>query len=185
MRRLQGFTLIELMVSIAVLAILIAMAAPAFNDFFQRYRLRGAADEVASVLASARAEALMRNRNVSVVFTGSGTEWCVGAAAAPEPATAGDLVTANGSCTCSNDCKLSGRVVETHGADQHGVTVAAVPATINFQRSTGAVGDFETRTAAFKSPNGIYRLNVAVSPMGRGRLCVPTGSPAMAGFASC
>lgn len=185
MTRSRGFTLIELMITLAVLTILLLLATPSFTDFIQRYRLRGAADDVASVIASARAESLMRNRNVSVVFTGSGSSWCVGAAAAPEPTTLGDPVNSNGSCTCANDCKLSDRVVESRSADYKGVTVATVPTTINFQRATGAVGDFETRTAAFKSPNGKYTLNVAVSPMGRGRLCVPTGSPAMSGFASC
>lgn len=188
MRRIAGFTLVELMVTVAVLAILMAIAGPAFNDFFERYRLRGAADEVASVVASARAEALMRNRDVSVVFTGVGGAWCVGATAAPEPAAPGDAVTTSPSCTCADTCKLGDRVVEAKAASHPNVALEAAPAAITFGRANGARTDPAPSAAAnatLKSPSGKYSLRVAVSPLGRGRLCTPSGSPSMSGFEAC
>lgn len=185
MRRARGFTLLELMVAVSVLAILTVAAAPSFSDMLQRYRLRGAADEVASLLANARAEALMRNRDVSVVFTGSGSDWCVGATSAPEPSAAGDAVGTSGTCTCANTCSVGGRILESRGADQHGVTAGTLPAAITFTHLTGAVAGLGTSAAEFKSPNARYQLNVAVSPLGRGRLCVPAGKPSMTGFAAC
>lgn len=181
----RGFTLIELMVTIAVLAILMAMAAPSFNDFFQRYRLRGAADDVATLMAVARSEAVARNRNVAIVFSGTGAAWCVGAAVAAEPAAPGDLVTTAPTCNCSGDCRIADRVMESQGANYRGVTVAAVPASFVFNRLTGAVDPLGTTTTTLQSPNGHYSLAVSVSPLGRGRLCVPSGSPAMAGFQTC
>lgn len=174
------------MVTIAVLAILLALAAPSFNDFFQRYRLRGAADDVATLIALARSEAVARNRNVAIVFSGTGTGWCVGGAAAAEPATLGDPVTAVPSCNCANDCRIGGAVRESHGANYKGVTMGAAPASFVFDSLNGSVLPLGTNTTTtFKSPNGRYSLDLRVSALGRGRLCVPAGTPAMSGFQSC
>jgi prepilin-type N-terminal cleavage/methylation domain-containing protein len=50
---MKGVTLIELVVAMTVLAILATAALPAYRDFFERYRLRGAVDEVTSAIAQA------------------------------------------------------------------------------------------------------------------------------------
>lgn len=188
MRSEQGFTLIELMVTVIVLAILAAVAGPALGDFFQRYRLRGAADEVASLLASSRAEAMMRNRDVAVTFVGTGTSWCVGASAAADPATAGDPVGAAASCDCSGaECSIGDRTMERNGSNYSGVSLPAAPGTttITFNSLTGAVNPITGTAATFKSPNGHYSLRLQVSALGRGQLCVPSGSPSMSGIPSC
>lgn len=195
MARSRGFTLVELMVTIAVAAILLALATPSFADFLQRYRLRGAADDVASLVANARAEALMRNRDVSVVFTGTGATWCVGAVSNPDAATPGTAVYEDGvastapTCTCSSDttnaCKVGDRMLVSRAGDHKGVTMTAVPGTITFTRLTGAVSGLTSSTASLQSPNTKYALNVAVTPLGRGRLCVPPSKPAMSGFSTC
>ena len=185
MRSSGGFTLIELMVTVVVVAILAAMAAPAFGDFFQRYRLRGAADDVASLVATARAEAVARNRDVAIVFSGTGTAWCVGAAASANP-TPGQRVSAVPTCNCNSDCRVGDRILENHGAGYNGVTMASAPAAIVFDSRNGAVKPLGSPTGTtFVSPNGRYSLALQVSALGRGRLCVPSGAPAMAGFASC
>lgn len=186
MRSLRGFTLIELMVTIAVLAVLMTLAAPSFSDFFQRYRLRGAADEVASLLVTARTEAMTRNRDVAVVFGGTDAAWCVGAVAAAEPATLGDAVSAVPSCNCTGDCTIGGKVTEARGSNYSGVARVATPASFVFDRLTGAVKPLSAAgTTSFKSPNQKYTLAVDVSPLGRGQLCVPSGEPAMSGFPAC
>lgn len=185
----QGFTLIELMVTLAVLAILMTLATPSFSDFFQRYRLRGAADKVVNVLASARAEAVMRNRDVIVNFKGAGSNWCVGAKSAAAPATAGDPVGNAVSCDCgvANSCKVADdRELVVLASQVNGVSISALPADLTFSRRTGAtdpVGTTSTTTLA--SPNGQFKLRLDVSPLGRTTLCVPSGQPAMAGIQSC
>lgn len=56
-----GLTLIELMVTLAVLAILLAVTAPIFSQIRQVYNLRGAAREIFSELQKARMAAVMEN----------------------------------------------------------------------------------------------------------------------------
>jgi prepilin-type N-terminal cleavage/methylation domain-containing protein len=45
-RRQSGFTIIELMVSLTVAAVLVAMAAPSFRDVIDKSKLRGATDDL-------------------------------------------------------------------------------------------------------------------------------------------
>ncbi|MFC5569446.1 GspH/FimT family pseudopilin [Lysobacter yangpyeongensis] len=58
----RGFTLIELMVTLAVVAILAAAATPAMQSLVNGNRLRSAANETVASLQSARLEAIRVNR---------------------------------------------------------------------------------------------------------------------------
>lgn len=68
-RREQGFSLIELLVVIAIMAIGAAVSTPIIKEFSSRYRLRGSARDVASVLQLIRLEAIKRKVNCVVTFT--------------------------------------------------------------------------------------------------------------------
>ena len=66
-RRLSGgFTLVELMVTVAVAAILLAIATPSFTSIINSNRLASAANELVATLQSARMEAVRSNRRVNV-----------------------------------------------------------------------------------------------------------------------
>ena len=73
------------MVALAIVAILAAMAVPSYRDMFDRYRLRGAVDDVTSVIATARAGAVKADRDVNVSFGSTAAGWCMGAEAALAP----------------------------------------------------------------------------------------------------
>jgi type IV fimbrial biogenesis protein FimT len=62
----QGFTLIELMITIAVLAIIATMAAPSFGDMMLRQNLNKSTQELVSILNQARAKAVLERRSVRV-----------------------------------------------------------------------------------------------------------------------
>ena len=56
----RGFTLIELVVTVAVVAILAAVAFPGMGDFIDRQRLVGQTLAIADLAQTARSEAIKR-----------------------------------------------------------------------------------------------------------------------------
>jgi type IV fimbrial biogenesis protein FimT len=65
-RTTRGFTLIELVVTMTVLAILAALAAPNFADFMRRNAVETQANEFLGALRLARSTAISQNRFVSI-----------------------------------------------------------------------------------------------------------------------
>lgn len=74
-RRAQGFTLIELVTAITVMAILAGLALPSFREFVANQRLRSASFDLMAALTLARSEAVTRNVNVSLAKATAGTAW--------------------------------------------------------------------------------------------------------------
>lgn len=62
----RGFTLLELLVSITIAAILVAIAVPSFRTTIQKHRLRSATDNLQAAIDYARSEAVLRSAYVSV-----------------------------------------------------------------------------------------------------------------------
>jgi type IV fimbrial biogenesis protein FimT len=75
-RPARGFTAIELMVVVAIVAIMTAIAAPYMGQMVRSQRLRTTSFDVFSSLTLARSEAI--KRNVSVTMTPNGADWAKG-----------------------------------------------------------------------------------------------------------
>ena len=62
-RKLQGFTLLELMVTVIILGIITAFAAPSFNNLLRDTRIDANTSKVRSALTYARSEAVNLSTN--------------------------------------------------------------------------------------------------------------------------
>ena len=68
-----GFSLLELIAVLAILGLVAAIGTPSVVSWLARLRSRAAADEVASVLQSARLQAIARNHRLQVCLYRSAT----------------------------------------------------------------------------------------------------------------
>ncbi|HBC57615.1 MAG TPA: hypothetical protein DCZ03_10670 [Gammaproteobacteria bacterium] len=74
--RTNGFTLVETMIVLAVAAILVAVAAPSFNQFMINNRTQSTQSFIAATLAQARSEALKQNQHITICNTNRAHSRC-------------------------------------------------------------------------------------------------------------
>jgi len=76
MKPIRGFTLIELVMTIAILGILLTIGIPSFRELTTRNRITTQANEFMADIAHARAEAVRRNTRVTICKSNDGAN-CV------------------------------------------------------------------------------------------------------------
>ena len=92
--KMQGLTMIELMITITIMAIVMGMAIPSFNSVIRDNRVLSGANALAGAIAQARSEAIKRSRSVTVCPSTNGTgctgsDWTLGWIVVVEKASVG------------------------------------------------------------------------------------------------
>lgn len=190
----QGVTLIELVVTLLVAGILIAIAIPSFNLMFQKNRLKGAAERLAAETQLARAEALARRSPVTIsISVTSSSDWCIGIdEEEPGDGSTGcdcnlDDPTESDACALfDSDANANEDVVRVSRVeDFKGVAIQGndVDATFEPVRGmpTGAVGDWPI---IFGSAAG-QEVGVRLTVLGSVHLCSPAGSGNIWDYPAC
>lgn len=178
-----GFSLIELMITMTVMAVLLAAVAPSIGSWMVNTRQRSVAEAVLTGLQKARLEAIRRNQTVSFWLVASSDPTQFDATCAPS-STSGSWVISVAAPTgkCSNDPSV--KVPEffsfhAAGKSTSEITISALDASSNAASSLkfDALGvvvasgnpirtiDFTTAT------DGARRLRLLISHMGNVRLC--------------
>lgn len=161
----SGFTLVELMVTIAILAILAAVAVPQFNSFIDRQRLLGGVESVIDQIQLARTEAVKRSGDV-VVTINSGANWFVGTSTAATACTgASDCLRSVSSSTCRN-CSMVSTSSTNIRYTRRGLPDPVATVTIVMQSSLGR------------------QVRITVSPLGMVSSCTPAAAP-ISGYVAC
>ncbi|RDK11579.1 hypothetical protein DN412_04270 [Cupriavidus lacunae] len=175
-----GFTLIELMVTIAVLCILVTMAFPNLSDYLDKQRLISQMRAISNLAQLARSEAIKQSSSAAsglktVSFTvGPSAPWYVGIA--------------NGSAACSgatcfineagNNVSHTVSATECTGCT---MTSPAAQAVITFDLRGLATGNTD-QSITLQSPMG-RQLSLNIGRLGRISLCSPGG--AVGGYPTC
>ena len=183
--RAAAFTLVELMIVVALVAIIAALAAPSFRDMILVQRLRSINAQLVTDLALARSEAVSRGVFVGIRAMSNGGMSCY------ILYTRASLGTTPCGCTTTPRCTDAGTTE---------IRTVQIPAdlSVTVQKLASQVADsftFDPRTGGMKlapSDFGIYdtsgfqletsldstrKLRSAVSLSGRVTVCTPTGSP--------
>ena len=171
----KGFTLIELMVVIAVVAVLLTIAAPSYQKLIERNRLKEASQAFKSDLQFARMEAIKRSRNVLLELSldlGTGA-WCYGVRTLPPEVD--DITHANATCDCEEGDTTAEHYCDIKRVDGATYPVASVAAggktVFDFRRgTTWASPSFELTTRH-------YAAQVRVNDAGRVDVCDPDPMP--------
>jgi type IV fimbrial biogenesis protein FimT len=74
--RSRGFSLVEVIVVLAVFALLMSFGMPMYSQFMANSQIRASAETTAQAIQLARAEAMRRNTRVEVEL-GTGTGWTI------------------------------------------------------------------------------------------------------------
>ena len=181
-----GVTLVELMITLVVAAILAALAAPSFADFIDKSRLKGVADGVVNVINDARVQSVKQGRDVNVKFGGSTSAWCVGANTTTDP-TPGQIMPAASSCDCTvaTECQVGGQREAFDTADIDGVSVSTLPEFVFESRMGSIQGLTPPSAVTLTSPRQRFSLRLTLTPLGQANLCVPAGQRVIVGYPSC
>jgi type IV fimbrial biogenesis protein FimT len=180
----SGFTLIELMVTIAVAAIMLTWALPAFTDLIDSQHLRAAAQQVAADLRYARSEAVRRHAAVPIgVSFSPGEHWCYGISQQlPCDCTIQDW---RSSSACLLDLSHDRQLHTSANEEQTHVSL------ISARFSSGQTTEFDplrglahAGTVELQSNRG-KRLDIRISTLGRVRICAPADGASPSGYSPC
>ncbi|PID33763.1 MAG: hypothetical protein CR955_00910 [Thiotrichales bacterium] len=173
----SGFTLIEMIVTITIVAIFASIAVPSFSNLIKKNRITTSTNEFISSLVLARSEALKRSRDVTVCASDdqtscSGTEFSKGWIVYADCNGDGSLTAA------SVDCNGDGVLEETEIVKVHngleGVSISNGAADITFKFS-GRLGGVASNTAfniRHKSGTTVMK-KVVINRVGRIRAETP------------
>jgi type IV fimbrial biogenesis protein FimT len=160
----RGLTLLELMIGLAVLAVLATVALPNCGAATERARLRAAAETLAADLNEARFESAQRGQPLSL-NPQAGLPWCWAVG-----------TTSDCSCATPQACQLK----TVKGSDHAGITLLDARAS-SFD-PTGTVIQGAGNVGTFQSGHG-ERLRVELSTLGRALICSPAA--AVPGYVAC
>jgi len=187
----KGFTLVEVMIVVLLLALILNFAVPELSRFFERNRLKAAAEEVYSQIHYARSETIKQSTPLFMRFVANNTStWSFGIDTATG-CTPTDALGGANPCTIMVGATAVRKAV-VNGADEAnftnikmslkdsgGTTVNPFEIAFDQVRGTATAG-----TITLTSPNG-WIINNVVSVLGHVKVCSPSGAGKISGYPAC
>ncbi|MGL6109284.1 MAG: prepilin-type N-terminal cleavage/methylation domain-containing protein [Rubrivivax sp.] len=162
-RPARGLTLLELLVALAVVAVLASLALPSFGAMLVRHRLKAAAENLAVDLAELRFQATQRGQALHLHYA-TGTSWCYA------------LATVSGcDCHVAQNCQLK----TVRAKDHPGVQLVEAQNVLFDAAPDTRVG---SGSAVLQAADGA-QLRVGLSRLGRPNVCAP--GVAVPGYPHC
>lgn len=176
----RGFTLIELMLTLIIVAVGIALAVPTVESITQRRHATAKAEQLASFLANARSESVKSNRQLSVQLTHTSDDsWCIGA---DDDTDGCDCLTANACTVGTTEFRLDSSDMPKSKMTEHSADTTFI---FDPVRGIKRSDDLAFHSYVIRSDNNAYELQVSISPTGRVVVCNPDSDLAVPGYKDC
>ena len=197
----KGFTVIEVLIAVAVVAIVASLALPSYRSLIEKRQVTSGAEQIGAFMSAVQMEAVKRSEDISVNYQTWGDDgdghplWCLG------------MTSGQDGCDCRPEelrgaepqCMIDGveRVLAYYG---DGVRQdISQPTVINsmvgdndfyFDPARGLVHDdettYDTAEIVLVSEETIYGLNVQLGQTGRVKYCTnDIGSKQVPGYSPC
>jgi len=182
----RGFTLLELMIVLVIVAIGVALAVPSYQDVMERRETTAQAEDLVAFVSFAQSEAVKYNEMISVHLTYTdANNWCIGANEGMAPCDCTETDT-----TAANYCSLSGvaKILRSSEKTKSSMTAPSPDRTLVFDpvRGTMAVADLGTNHGVtLESDNGNWSLQMDIGATGRIQICNPDSTKAVPGYQAC
>ena len=158
-----GFSLVELLVGLAVLGIVLSVALPSFSEVRQNQILSGAAEKFAADVHLWRSSAIKQNKPVVVALAQSngGNTWCYGAT---------DTSSTGCDCLNSNACSVesNSRVVSQADFRSVGIVISNITSNLLTLQPRGFI-DVTNAKVSFTSNSKTIVANIGAT--GKVALC--------------
>lgn len=186
----RGFTIVELMITVAVLGILLAAAVPSMIDFYDRKRLISQTEAISNLLQFARSESIKHPSSATASLVSAtikpAAPWFVGLANGTSACTnTSTCVTTEGSASVTRylaATECTGCTLSIHEDIPTG-TAVTTPVVMTFDlRGTVTTATTHDYFFTLTSPRG-KQLSMSVSKIGRISICSPAGT--VASYPSC
>ncbi|MDT8319691.1 MAG: GspH/FimT family pseudopilin [Xanthomonadales bacterium] len=200
--RQRGFSVVELMISVTLVAIGAALALPSYQDMVEKRQLTNGTEQLAAFVNTAQGIAMRTNRQVTLSFKGTDASWCVGLAS-------DDAIcqcdTTPASCQVSSqtfvlDNVQAGDAVKLQAVSGENTAYYVDPIRGLFLPCDPVASSTSTcarinlaslpdladpLSMQFRSNSGAFRLNLMVNNTGRVTLCSDSASHAVPGYPVC
>ena len=181
----RGFSLVEVMMSVVLLGIGMALALPSYRDMVEKRQVTNGAEQLASFINTAQGVAMKTNEIVTVSYSRSDDDdWCVGAVSGVTP------------CDCTETdpaaadyCQIGAQpflIHQGHAGDRDLMHAMTGDGAYAFDPVRGLFQDLDDAlTLELRSQNEQFRLNMVVNNTGRVTLCSANADHAVPGYAVC
>ena len=183
--RHRGFSLVEIMMSLVLVAIGLALALPSYRDMVEKRQVTNGAEQLASFINTAQGVAMKTNQVVTISYDHSDhDDWCVGAVSGE---TACDCTVTDTSAT--DYCQIATQpfiLNNGHAGDRELMHDIKGDGAYAFDPIRGLFLDLDdSLTLELHSDSRDFRLNLVVNSTGRVILCSGDSTRSIPGYQAC